>query len=87
MIVVPLPQPQEGKLDLDADINQYLPHGCHVVNPHAPNVPLTALHLMRHRSSLVDGEENLHRWQVKGDSPVMLEQQVCAQRFSELARS
>ena len=31
---------------------------------------------MQHRSSLQDTEEGLHRWQVQGDSPTALEEQV-----------
>lgn len=46
----------EGKLDLDADINRYLPF--RVVNPHHPTRPITLRQLATMTSSIVD------RWEV-----------------------
>jgi len=48
---------EQGLLDLDADINTYLPFP--VRNPHYPNEPITAQILMTHRSGLAwpDGED------------------------------
>ncbi len=42
----------EGKLDLDADINRYLPF--RVVNPHQPQARITLRHLATHTSSITD---------------------------------
>lgn len=42
----------EGKLDLDADINSYLPF--RVVNPHHPDAKITLRHLATHTSSITD---------------------------------
>lgn len=43
---------QEGKLALDEDINAYLPFK--VVNPHAPDAPITLRHLATHTSGVAD---------------------------------
>ncbi len=43
-----------GLLDLDADINSYLPFK--VVNPSHPNIPITTRHLTSHSSSIMDTE-------------------------------
>jgi len=43
---------EKGQIDLDADINVYLPF--QVVNPHFPDVPITTRMLMAHTSSIVD---------------------------------
>jgi CubicO group peptidase (beta-lactamase class C family) len=43
---------EEGKLDLDADINKYLPFG--VRSPHFPDAPISARLLMSHRSGILD---------------------------------
>lgn len=42
----------EGRLDLDADINDYLPF--RVVNPHHPQARITLRHLATHTSSITD---------------------------------
>jgi CubicO group peptidase (beta-lactamase class C family) len=42
----------QQKIDLDKDINLYLPFK--VRNPHFPEVPITAGELLRHRSSIID---------------------------------
>lgn len=42
----------EGKLDLDADINSYLPF--RVANPHQPAARITLRHLATHTSSITD---------------------------------
>lgn len=44
---------QEGALDLDADVNEYLEFS--VRNPHHPEVPVTVRQLLTHRSSVLDG--------------------------------
>ncbi|GAK56487.1 beta-lactamase [Candidatus Vecturithrix granuli] len=43
---------EQGKLDLDVDINTYLPFS--VRNPTYPDVPITARQLLSHRSSIKD---------------------------------
>ncbi len=59
---------QEGKVSLDKDINAYLPFK--VINPHAPNDPITLRHLATHTSGIVDRpsvyEASYH---FGGDSP------------------
>jgi len=44
---------QEGKIDLDADVNEYLPF--EIRNPNFPNTPLTARMFLSHRSTIIDG--------------------------------
>jgi CubicO group peptidase (beta-lactamase class C family) len=67
---------EDGRLDLDADINEYLPFQVHV--PKTPNLPVTMRMLLTHTSAIRD------RWQVwgtpwsdptlyfHGDSPISL---------------
>ncbi|MEW7280812.1 serine hydrolase domain-containing protein [Aquimarina sp. 2201CG1-2-11] len=43
-----------GKLDLDTDINSYLPFT--VVSPHHPDKKITIRHLATHTSGIIDGE-------------------------------
>jgi CubicO group peptidase (beta-lactamase class C family) len=61
----------EGKLDLDADVNGYLPFK--VRNPRFPDIPITLRMIATHTSSITD------RWEIYrasyhwgGDSPVSL---------------
>ena len=49
---------EDGLLDLDADVNGYLPFEVHV--PHAPHVPVTMRMLLTHTSAIRD------RWKVWG---------------------
>jgi len=46
-------QVERGKLDLDHDVNDYLPFSTR--NPKFPAVPITIRHLLIHRSSITDG--------------------------------
>ena len=67
---------EDGVLDLDADVNRYLPFEVHV--PAAPDVPITMRTLLTHTSAIRD------RWQIwgtptsdptlyfHGDSPIPL---------------
>jgi CubicO group peptidase (beta-lactamase class C family) len=67
---------EDGVIDLDADVNTYLPFEVHI--PHAPSVPITMRNLLTHTSAIRD------RWQVwgtpwsqptlyfHGDSPISL---------------
>ncbi len=64
---------EDGLIDLDADINQYLPFN--VVNPLASNIPITPRMLLTHTSSIRDSwqiMDSLYVWGI--DSPVSLEQ-------------
>lgn len=45
----------EGKIDLDADVSDYL--GWKLRNPSYPDVPITLAQIMSHRSSLRDGAD------------------------------
>ncbi len=44
---------EAGRLDLDSDVNRYLPFS--VRNPNHPQVPITLRQLLTHRSSIRDG--------------------------------
>lgn len=44
---------EEGLIDLDSDINQYLPFT--IRNPNFPEAPITLRMLLSHRSSIIDG--------------------------------
>jgi len=46
---------EQGKLDLDRDVNDYLPFK--VENPHHPGIAITARQLLAHTSSIVDRDE------------------------------
>jgi len=45
---------EQGKLDLDADVSEYL--GFNLRNPNYPNKPITVRMLAAHTSSLRDGK-------------------------------
>lgn len=54
----------EGKLDLDRDVSDYL--GWDLRNPAWPDKPITLRHLLSHQSSLVDGESFISfRWRTR----------------------
>jgi CubicO group peptidase (beta-lactamase class C family) len=44
---------EKGQIELDADINDYLPFT--VKNPHFPDIPITTRQLLTHTSSIQDG--------------------------------
>jgi CubicO group peptidase (beta-lactamase class C family) len=46
---------EQGKLDLDRDVNDYLPFG--VTHPDYPGLPITARQLLTHCSAIIDQEE------------------------------
>lgn len=57
---------EEGLLDLDAPIDQFLPFS--VENPNHPGVPITARQLLQHRSSIHDVSSVIWGNYVHGDS-------------------
>lgn len=59
-----------GQLDLDRNINDYLPFN--VANPNHPNKPITARMLMTHSSSIIDNDTFTAIEYSEGDSPVPL---------------
>jgi CubicO group peptidase (beta-lactamase class C family) len=61
----------EGKLDLDADVNRYLPF--RVRNPRFPDIPITLRMIATHTSSIAD-QWRIYRasYHWGGDSPVSL---------------
>lgn len=61
---------ENGLIDLDADINNYLPFN--VINPYYPDIPLTTRLLLQHKSGLNDPESELFTLAVEGDSPIDL---------------
>jgi CubicO group peptidase (beta-lactamase class C family) len=63
---------EKGQLDLDADINLYLPF--HVVNPHFPDSPITTRMLVAHTSSITDSGAILVSSYVLGDPTILLGQ-------------
>jgi CubicO group peptidase (beta-lactamase class C family) len=61
---------EDGILDLDHDVNRYLPWP--VRNPHHPSVPISLRMLLTHTSSLRDDWRVFTRFYVPGDSTVPL---------------
>lgn len=59
-----------GQLDLDRNINDYLPFN--VANPNHPNTPISARMLMTHSSSIIDNDTFAAIAYSDGDSPVAL---------------
>lgn len=57
---------EQGVLDLDQDINTYLPF--EVVNPFYPNVNITLRALATHTSSVIDEDKTYDNSYVEGDS-------------------
>ncbi|MFT4662202.1 MAG: CubicO group peptidase (beta-lactamase class C family) [Patiriisocius sp.] len=71
---------EDGLLDLDADINDYLPF--QISNPNFPNAPITTRQLLTHKSSLSDSESDLQLWIEIGD-PVYSLGNFCEAYFIE----
>lgn len=69
---------EDGSLDLDADINDYLP--IVIKNPNFPNTPITTRQLLQHKSSLHDFESDLQLWDAIGD-PIYDLPTFCAAYF------
>lgn len=63
---------EKGQLDLDADINLYLPF--QVVNPNFPKTPITTRMLMTHTSSIVDNSLVFLKEYRRGDPTIPLGQ-------------
>lgn len=58
---------EQGRLDLDTDINTYLPFK--ITNPHSPKTPITLRHLATHTSGINDGKNyNKAYWIVDKES-------------------
>jgi len=64
---------ENGLLDLDADINMYLPDKLEIVNPKHPEDSVTTKMLLMHTSSLNDNWSVLDPLVVDGDSPISLD--------------
>jgi len=69
---------ENGLLDIDADINNYLP--ITIINPNHPNTPITTRQLLQHKSSLRDFESDLELWDAPGD-PIYDLSTFCTQYF------
>jgi CubicO group peptidase (beta-lactamase class C family) len=67
---------EEGKLNLDDDVNKYLPF--QVRNPNHPAVPITIRMLLAHASSVRESYVRLFGLIVPGDSPESLEEHLKA---------
>lgn len=66
---------ERGKLDLDKDINVYLPFS--VVNPQHPRETITTRHLLTHSSAIIDREDlyfSETSYHTGGDNPLPLGQ-------------
>lgn len=61
---------EAGKLDLDRDINDYLPFAVH--DPASPDVAITARMLMTHTSGIIDSDSFADVAYSDGDSPISL---------------
>jgi CubicO group peptidase (beta-lactamase class C family) len=64
---------ENGLIDLEGDINNYLPSGFIVKNPNFPNDTITVKMVMTHTSSLQDNWNILDAVTVCGDSPIRLD--------------
>jgi CubicO group peptidase (beta-lactamase class C family) len=64
---------EQGRIGLDADINDYLP--ITIRNPHQPDLPITLFQLLTHSSSIVDGA-NYDASYSDGDPVISLEQWI-----------
>lgn len=69
----------EGEIDLDADINEYLPF--ELRNPKHPESPITIEMLMRHESSIANMQDLQNTLYGDGDSEMSLED-LCKNVFS-----
>jgi CubicO group peptidase (beta-lactamase class C family) len=69
---------ETGKIDLDADANQYLPF--ELRNPKHPEIPITIEMLMRHESSIASMMDLYLGLYVDGDSEMRLED-LCLKVF------
>ena len=64
---------ENGIIDLDKNVNYYLPQGFTVNNPHFPNDSITIKMLMNHTSSIQDNWNVLKSLNICGDSPIPLD--------------
>ncbi|WP_164852441.1 serine hydrolase domain-containing protein [Rheinheimera riviphila] len=64
---------EQGKLDLDQDINHYLPFK--IDNPHTENEKITLRHLASHSSGIADYYD-IRSYAENRDSPISLEQHL-----------
>lgn len=69
---------ENGRIDLDEDINKYLP--INVSNPNHPNKPITPRMLLTHSSTIIDNNDIYNSLYTigsgGGDSPISLEEFV-----------
>ena len=64
---------ENGIIELEGDINDYLPNGFKVTNPYYPNNKITIKMLMTHTSSLQDNYDIIYYNWTCGDSPISLD--------------
>ena len=69
---------EKGEIDLNADINKYLPF--RVRNPKHPEIPITIEMLMRHESSIANMGDLQSKLYVDGDSKMSLKE-LCNKVF------
>lgn len=71
---------ERGEIDLDQDINVYLPEG--IRNPNFPAIPITVRQLLTHTSSLVDGSA-YHNSYSCGDPSISLKEWMLSYFYAE----
>jgi CubicO group peptidase (beta-lactamase class C family) len=69
---------EDGQIDLDADINNYLPFP--IRHPNFPETPITIRMLLTHTSSFADAEQLQYDLYVVGDSEMSIEE-LCNKYF------
>jgi len=69
---------EQGIIDIDTDINNYLP--ITIINPNHPTIPITVRQLLNHKSSLRDFESDLQLWDDIGD-PIFSLDDFCGEYF------
>ncbi|CAF3146470.1 unnamed protein product [Rotaria sp. Silwood2] len=52
IVVAAMQMVESNRLNLDTDINQYLPSQMKIIHPHHPNVKITTRHLLSHTSGI-----------------------------------
>ncbi len=75
---------EDGRIDLDADISQYLPYV--VRNPNHPDVPITARMLLCHTASVADNWDVLEQTYTYGGDPQISLQTFCKEYFTKGGR-
>jgi len=68
VVVAAMQLVESHRLDLDADINQYLPSNMKIIHPFFPNIPITSRHLLSHTSGIGPNTNLEYTYYVPGDT-------------------